>query len=108
MPAVTVGPVWLALSAAVAGAAAPGIVPVVLGRVRDLLPGDEAAQRIVWSWTTIAFALFQAGGAYLDSFLFARGGAYATLFALGAAALAFALTIDLAVGLRQKLGRIAA
>jgi predicted MFS family arabinose efflux permease len=108
LPAVTAGPVWLALSAAVAGAAAPGIVPVVLGRVRDLLPGDEAAQRIVWSWTTIAFALFQAGGAYLDSFLFARGGAYATLFALGAAALAFALTIDLAVGLRQKLGRIAA
>ena len=46
-------------------------------------------------WTT-AFALGQAGAAY-GSYLFAQtGSAYTLLFALGAAALAFALAIDLA------------
>lgn len=93
------------LSAAVAGAATPGVVPLVLGRVQDLLPDDAAAQRVVWSWTTIAFALFQAGGAYFDAFLFARGSAYRILFACGAAALALALALDLAVGGRRLLDR---
>ena len=44
----------------------------------------------------MAFALGQAAGAYGLSFLFARGGHYATLFAVGAAALTLALAIDLA------------
>ncbi len=103
LPAFTASPSWLALSAAIAGAATPGIVPLVLGRVHDLLPDDAAAQRVVWSWTTIAFALFQAGGAYFDAFLFARGGGYRALFALGAGALALALVLDLAVGGRPRL-----
>lgn len=103
LPAFTAGPFWLVLSALVAGAATPGIVPLVLGRVQDLVPDDITAQRVVWSWTTIAFALFQAGGAYFDAFLFARGGDYRSLFALGAGALVLALALDLAAGGRRRL-----
>lgn len=105
LPVFTAGAAWLALSAAVAGAATPGVVPLVLGRVQNLLPGDAAAQRVVWSWTTIAFALLLAAGSYFDAFLFARTGAYRMLFALGAAALLLALAIDLAAGGGPRLIR---
>ncbi len=78
------------------GAAVPGVVPLVLGRVHDLVPDDAEGQRAAWSATTMAFALGQAAGAYGLSFLFAhRGGHYATLFAVGAAALSLALVVDL-------------
>jgi predicted MFS family arabinose efflux permease len=93
---VTVAPLWLALSSLVIGAAVPGVVPLVLGRVHELVPDDAEGQRAAWSVTTMAFALGQAAGAYGLSFLFARGGHYTTLFAVGAAALTLALAIDLA------------
>jgi hypothetical protein len=45
----------------------------------------------------MAWALFQAAGAYGDSWLFGRtGGDYRLLFALGAGSLLLALAIDLA------------
>lgn len=105
LPALTIGPSWLAVSTVTAGAATPGIVPLVLGKVHDLLPSDAAAQRVLWSWTTIAFALFQAAGAYFDAFLFARSVVYGTLFALGAGALVLALVIDVVAGGRARLIR---
>lgn len=105
LPALTAHPAWLAVSAAVAGAATPGIVPLVLGRVHDLLPGDPGAQRVLWSWTTTVFALFLAGGANADAFLFAHDVPYRTLFALGAGALGLALVIDLAAVRLSRKGQ---
>jgi len=104
LPALTSDPSWLAVSAVVVGAATPGVVPLALGRVHDLLPGDAAAQRIVWSWTTIAFSMFLTGGAYLNAFLFAHGARYDLLFALGAGALVLALAVDLLAGGRRLIG----
>jgi predicted MFS family arabinose efflux permease len=99
LPAFTSATPWLLVSSAIAGAFTPGIVPLVLGRVHELLPGDPAAQRAVWSRTTMAWALFQAGSAYFYSWLFGRtGGDYPLLFALGAGALTLALAVDLLAG----------
>lgn len=88
---------WLAVSGFVMGGFTPGVVPVVLGRVRELLPGDHLAQRAAWSRTTAAFALGQAGAAYGLAWVFASGGTYGPLYLLGATALASALTVELAV-----------
>ncbi len=103
--ALTASPLWMAVSAVVVGAVVPGIVPLVLGRVHELIPHDGRAQKAAWSGATTAFALGQAGAAYGFSFLFAETGGYAMLFALGAAALVLALVIDLGtigVGARRR------
>ncbi|KIL98980.1 Permeases of the major facilitator superfamily [Paramagnetospirillum magnetotacticum MS-1] len=92
---------WLGLSALIMGSFTPGVVPVVLGRVRELLPGDFGAQRTAWSRTTAAFALGQAAGAYGLSWVFATEKAYPPLFALGAVALALALALELVVRRRN-------
>jgi predicted MFS family arabinose efflux permease len=103
LPAVEVGPGALALSSLVVGAMVPGIVPLVLGRVHELTPHDDRERQAGWSFATAAFALGQAAAAYGFSFLFAQtGGGYASLFALGGAALMLALAIDLAAA---ALGR---
>jgi len=102
LPTVTADPLWLAVSSLVVGAAVPGVVPLVLGRVHELVPGDAEGQRAAWSVTTMAFALGQAAGAYGLAFLFARGGRYTTLFAVGAAALTLGLVIDLAARLAGR------
>jgi predicted MFS family arabinose efflux permease len=86
----------------VIGAAVPGVVPLVLGRVHELVPDDAEGQRAAWSVTTMAFALGQAAGAYGLSFLFARGGRYPTLFAVGTAALTLALVIDVTARLAGR------
>jgi predicted MFS family arabinose efflux permease len=99
LPVLTTATPALIVSSAIAGAFTPGIVPLALGRVHELLPGDPVAQRLVWGRTTMAWALFQAAGAYGDSWLFGRtGGDYRLLFALGAGALVLALAVDLAAG----------
>ena len=102
LPTVTADPLWLAVSSLVVGAAVPGVVPLVLGRVHELVPGDAEGQRAAWSVTTMAFALGQAAGAYGLSFLFASGRPYTTLFAVGAAALTLGLVIDLAARLAGR------
>jgi predicted MFS family arabinose efflux permease len=102
LPALTSATPWLLVSSAIAGAFTPGIVPLALGRVNELLPGDPVAQRIVWGRTTMAWALFQAGSAYCYAWLFGRtGGDYPLLFAIGAGALVLALAVDL-LGSRQS------
>jgi predicted MFS family arabinose efflux permease len=92
----------LLLSSLIVGAFVPGIVPLALGRVTELLPRDGAAQGVAWSRATIAFALGQALAAYGFSFLFAQGGRYGWLFGLGAAALLLALALDLAAASRGQ------
>ena len=54
LPGVTAATPWLVLSSLVVGAAVPGIVPLVLGRVHELLPDDPEAQRAAWSVTTMS------------------------------------------------------
>jgi len=89
---------WLILSSVVVGAFVTGTVPLVLGRVHELLAHHPAQQGPAWRTATVGFALFQAIAAYSLSFLFSSNGHdYAQLFYLGAAAMVLALAIDLAV-----------
>ena len=96
LPALDTSPWALAASSVVIGGAVPGVVPLVLARVHELVPGDPEGQRAAWSVTTMAFALGQAAAAYVFSFAFAAGATYAALFAAAAAAFVGALAIDLA------------
>lgn len=99
LPALLPGTVWLAISSVVVGAFTPGIVPLALGRIHELLPHDHAGQKAAWSKATTSFALLQAAGAYGMSYLFAQGGgSYGRLFVVGATALLLALAIELVVG----------
>jgi predicted MFS family arabinose efflux permease len=90
----------LMVSSVIVGAFTPGIVPLVLGRVHELLAHHPAAQKAAWSRATTSFALMQAVSAYGMSFLFDRsGGNYRLLFACGAAALVTALAVNLVAGI---------
>ena len=99
--ALTAEPAVLAVSSFVIGAFVPGCTTLVLGRVRELLADESAAQTAAWSRATMAFALGQAAAAYGFSFIFARSGGYALLFGLGGAVLLVAFILDLAVAPRS-------
>jgi predicted MFS family arabinose efflux permease len=90
-------PVALLVAATfVIGTFPPGIVPLTLGRIRQTLRHDVAAQGAAWSRATTVFALFQAVAGYAYSWLFAAtGGHHAVLMLIGAVALALALLSDL-------------
>ncbi len=93
---------WTIGPALILGALTPGIVPIVLGRFHDLLPGDHIAQRAAWSRATVGFALFQVIGGYGYAYLFTRSGDdYALIFVVGAAALGLAFVMDLCVTRRS-------
>jgi len=103
---VSTGAVALTVSSIVIGAFVPGIVPLVLGRVHELLPAGES-RKAAWSLATAAFAVGQAVAAYGYSFLFARsGGDFALLFILGTATLAVSLAVDLGMSVvaRRRAG----
>jgi len=102
MLAAAPSPPLLMLSSLVMGAFTPGVVPLVLGRTQELLPGDRVAQGAAWSVATTAFAIGQAVAAYGFSWLFAMTGDHRLLFGLGAAALLAALALDLAAGRRPR------
>ncbi len=58
-------------------------MPLVIGRIHELIPHSAASQRAAWAQATTTFALFQAAGAYGLSYLFAHsGGDYALLFVI--------------------------
>ena len=96
LPALTSSPVALIVSSVLVGAAVPGIVPLVLGRLHELLADKPAAQKQAWGTATTCFATMQAAAAYGLSYLFAHdGGNCRLLFLIGTAALAMALAIDL-------------
>lgn len=89
----------LIVSSAVVGAFTPGIVPLVLGRVQELLAHHPSLQRAAWSRATTGFAVLQASAAYGMSWLLGHsGGNHALLFSLGAGALVLALLTDLVAG----------
>ena len=100
LPTVSTAPVSLIVSSIVVGGFTPGIVPLVLGRIHELVPHSAEQQRATWSHATTSFALFQAAAAYGFSWIYAQtGGDYLVLFGLGGGAVVIALAIDLALAL---------
>jgi predicted MFS family arabinose efflux permease len=96
IPAFGLGQAWLIVSSVVVGAFVTGTVPLMLGRIGELLPHHPAQQKAAWSMATVAFALCQAASAYALSFVFSQsGGNYRLLFSIGAIAMVAALAIDL-------------
>lgn len=95
--------VVLIAATVVVGSFPPGIVPIVLGRVHQILPGDAHGQSAVWSRATTVFALFQALAGYGYSYLFARsGGDHRLLMGIGAGALLIAVLAD---GVKKVLAK---
>jgi len=82
----------LAILTAAIGTFAPGIVPLVLARVHEVIPHNGTRQNIAWSRTSIISAAALAVAAYGCSALFnATGGDYRLLFLAAAAMLVVAL-----------------
>jgi len=107
-PALDVDAFWLAASSVVVGAFVTGTVPLLLGRVQELLAHRPAQQNSAWRTATVGFALSQAAAAYGLSFVFSRsGGDYRWLFFIGAVAMAMALALDIAVSARQANSAVA-
>ena len=103
LPTVSTAPVSLIVSSVVVGGFTPGIVPLVLGRIHELVPHSAEQQRATWSHATTSFALFQAAAAYGFSWIYAQtGGDYLVLFGLGGAAVVLALAIDLGLALTVR------
>ena len=64
LPALSSAPATMIISSIIVGGFTPGIVPLVLGRIHELLPHSGASQRAAWAQATTTFAMFQAAGAY--------------------------------------------
>lgn len=97
------GNIWLAISSVAVGAFVTGTVPLVLGRIHELLAHHPSQQGPAWRTATVCFALFQAVAAYGMSFIFSHSGNdYDLLFIAGTCAIALALVIDLAVSARKN------
>lgn len=91
-------PGWLGAAALVAGTFPPGIVPLALARIHDLIAHDAFAQNQAWSRATVSFATFQALAGYGYSAVFsASGGQHRTMFAIGTAALVIAVLAEAGV-----------
>ena len=96
-------PLVVGAATVVIGALTPGVVPLVLGRIHELLPHGQTEQRAAWSRATTAFALFQALGGYGYSYLFTHSGeSYAAVFLCGAVALMIALGADILAYARRR------
>ncbi|ULN84487.1 YbfB/YjiJ family MFS transporter [Pseudomonas sp. Y5-11] len=84
----------LAVLAVIIGSFPPGIVPLALARVHELVP-DHHRQQIAWSRATVSFATFQALAGFAYSALFnATGGHHAMLFVIAAGAIGVAILLE--------------
>jgi MFS family permease len=84
----------LALLAVILGSFPPGIVPLALARVHELVPHHHQ-QQIAWSRATVSFATFQAIAGFAYSALFnISGGRHALLFVIAAGAIVVALLLE--------------
>jgi predicted MFS family arabinose efflux permease len=93
-PPFGLGWVWLIFSSIIVGSFVTGTVPLVLGRISELLPQHPEQQKAAWSFATVGFAVMQAAVAYGLSFVFARNGDdYRPLFLIGSAAMEAALAL---------------
>ncbi|WP_394558888.1 YbfB/YjiJ family MFS transporter [Aquipseudomonas alcaligenes] len=85
----------LGAAALLIGSFPPGIVPLALARVHELVP-EHAGQHATWTRATVSFATFQALAGYAYSALFAGSdGHYGLLFGVAMGALVLALLLDL-------------
>ena len=92
---------YIAALTLVIGTFPPGVVPLMLARVRETIVGHAEQQNATWGRATTIFAAFQALAGYSYSAIFnATGGNHRLLFLIGAAAIAIALIADL--GGRRK------
>jgi predicted MFS family arabinose efflux permease len=88
----------IAMLTVIIGSFPPGIVPPVLARVREIVPGNAVRQNVIWSRATTVFAASQALSGYASSAIFnGLGGNYRLLFGLGAAMTALALLVDVGI-----------
>ncbi len=79
------------------------MVTLVIGRLHELLAGDQRAQHTAWSHSTTIFSLFQALSGYGFSFLFAHtGGQYRLIYLIAACAFGAALAAECIVGALQR------
>lgn len=86
----------LIVSSAVMGAFTPGISPLMIGRIRELLPNQPARHQPSWGRATTAFALVQAAVAYGMSWVLSvTNGDYAPIFMMATTALLVALAMDI-------------
>jgi predicted MFS family arabinose efflux permease len=100
--AITGNPFLIGLATVILGVFTPGIVPLVLGRIHELVPHDHHEQRAAWSRATTAFALFQALGGYGYSYLFSYfHNDYALVFVCGAGAFTLAFATDVFMLVRR-------
>ncbi|MGF6092786.1 YbfB/YjiJ family MFS transporter [Pseudomonas sp. 18173] len=84
----------LAVLAVILGSFPPGIVPLALARVHELIPGHHR-QQLAWSRATVSFATFQALSGFAYSALFnASGGQHALMFVIAAGAIVLALLLE--------------
>ncbi len=89
--------VALAVLAVILGSFPPGIVPLALARVHELIP-EHHRQQIAWSRATVSFATFQALAGFAYSAMFnASGGHHTLLFVIAAGAIAGALLLEQAM-----------
>lgn len=92
----------LATLAVILGSFPPGIVPLALARVHELLPNHHQ-QQVAWSRATVSFATFQALSGFAYSVLFnGSGGNHAMLFMLAAGAIVIALLLELGLLLNRR------
>jgi predicted MFS family arabinose efflux permease len=86
----------LGVLTAIIGTFAPGMVPLVLARVHDVITHNATRQNIAWSRASIISAAALAAAAYACSALFnATGGNHRLLFLMAAAVLILALLAGL-------------
>lgn len=103
VPALGLGTVWLMISSVIVGAFVTGTVPLVLGRVHEILAHHPAQQSSAWQTATVGFALFQAVAAYGLSFLFSYSdGNYNLLFMIGTSAMVIAFVIDVVAVAKKR------
>lgn len=96
----------LALLAVIIGSFPPGIVPLALARVHELIP-QHHRQQIAWSRATVSFATFQALAGFAYSALFnASGGRHELLFVIAAAAIVVALLLEPVTHLLKRRDRL--
>ncbi|WP_460116481.1 YbfB/YjiJ family MFS transporter [Pseudomonas sp. S2_C03] len=96
----------LAVLAVIIGAFPPGIVPLALARVHELIP-QHHQQQIAWSRATVSFATFQALAGFAYSALFnASGGRHELLFLIAAGAIVVALLLEQGMRLVPRRDRL--
>jgi predicted MFS family arabinose efflux permease len=92
------GTIVLGILAFVIGSFPPGIVPLVLGWLREIYPNDTARQNAKWGRATVAFAAAQAAAAYAYSALFvASARDYRLLFGIACIAIVVAISLEVLV-----------